>query len=157
MKKSLIPKTKDHRLEGFLYPVTKAHSVMYYLSNAMNALEVVAVEGRSIRGAVWQESVQESVGRAVVVKRMPFLVVHSRDSDCPSVQSSQLSDRVLAAECTDAGNDEQSSVVGQYNSAVGRAVAGQRLQLQSLRRGTQRPWSPISRQRSRAFTPERRV
>lgn len=115
---------------------------------------MVPAVGTSIRAAVWQEGVQEYVGRAMMAKDTPFLVVRSRDSDHPVAQSSQLSDRVLAAECTGADNDEQPSAAGEDNSAVGH-VAGRRLQLQSLRRGTRRPWSPISGQRSRAFIPEK--
>lgn len=91
------------------------------------------------------------MARATVVEHMSFLVARSGYSDCPLVQSSQLPDRVPAAECTDADNDEGSSVAGWYNAALGRLVVGRRWPLQSLRRETRRLLSPISERRSRAI------
>ena len=93
--------------------------------------------GTSIRAVVCLGHAQESVDQARVVKRTPFLVPGSGCSDYPSVQSSPLSGRVLAARYTDADNDEQSSVVEEHSSAVGQLVAGQQLQIQSLRREMQ--------------------
>jgi hypothetical protein len=79
----------------------------------MNALEAAVVAGRSTRAAVWWEDAQGSAGLATTVKHMPFLVVaRSTYSDYPSVQSSRSSDQVLAAQCTDAGNDGESSAAG---------------------------------------------
>jgi len=95
------------------------------------------VVGTSTRAVAWLEGVQESVGQAVVAKHMPFLVARSEYSDYPLVQSSQLFGPVLAARCTDAGNDEESSVAGEHNSVAGWVVAGWQLQIQSLRRETQ--------------------
>ena len=132
VKGSLIPKTKAHQLGVFSYSATK---VQYrpYLSKIINILAVV-VAGTSVRAAVWLEGAQESVDQARAVKRTPFLVARSGCNDYPSVQSSPLSGRVLAARCTDADNDEQSSAAGEHSSAVGRVVAEQHLQIQSLRR-----------------------
>ena len=97
---------------------------------------MVAVVGTSTQAAAWLEDAQECVDQAVVAKHTPFLVARSGYSDYPLVQSSQLSGRVLAARCTDADNDEESSVGGEHNSAAGQ-VAGWHLRIQSLRRGTQ--------------------
>lgn len=122
---SQILKTRDRRLEGFL------------------CFGVVVVAGTSTQVVVWLEDAQESVARAMVVEHMSFLVARSGYSDCPLAQSSQLPDRVPAAECTDADNDEGSSVAGWYNAALGRLVVGRRSPLQSLRRETRRLLSPI--------------
>jgi hypothetical protein len=64
-------------------------------------------------------------------------VARSGYSDYPSVQSSQLSDRVLAAQGTDADNGEESSVAVWDNVAGVQVVVGQRLRFQSLQRETQ--------------------
>ena len=72
----------------------------------------------------------------MLAKRTPFLVARSEYNDYPSAQSSQLLGRVLAARCTDSGNDEESLVAGEHNSAAGQVVA-EHLQSQSLRRETQ--------------------
>lgn len=65
---------------------------------------------------------------------MPFLAVDSRDSDCPSVQPSQLPDRAQVMQGTDVDSDEEPSAARPDSSAVVRAVAERRLQLQNLRR-----------------------
>lgn len=107
------------------------------LSKIVNIPGVVAVAGTSTRVVVWLEAAQESVGRATVAKHTPSLVAHSGYNEYPLAQSSQLSGRALAAQCTGADNDEESLVAGEHNSAVGQVVAGQRLPTQSLRRETQ--------------------
>jgi len=117
-KESLSLKTKDHQLEGSL------------------CFEVVAVVGTSTQAVAWLEDVQESVGQATVAKHTPFLVARSEYSDYPLVRSSQPFGPVLAARCTDADNDEESSVAGEHNSAAGRIVVDWQSQFQSLRRGT---------------------
>ena len=144
-KECQIPKTRGHRLEGFLDSTTKVHR-SHHLSKIIDVLEVVAVVGKSTRAAVLFGDAQESVDRATVAKHMPFLVGRSGYSDFPSVLSSQSSDRVLAGPDTGAENDEESLVGGWDNAAEGRVVVGGRSQIQSLRRGTQRPWFPISEQ-----------
>lgn len=92
--------------------------------------------GTSTRAVAWLEDVQGSVGQAATAKHMPFLVAGSEHSDYPSVRSSQPFGPVLEARCADTGKDEESSVVGEHNSAAGRVV-GWRSQIQSLRRETQ--------------------
>ena len=76
------------------------------------------------------------MGQAATAKHMPSLVAGSEYSDYPSVRSSQPFGPVLEARCADTGKDEESSVVGEHNSAAGRVV-GWRSQIQSLRRETQ--------------------
>lgn len=92
--------------------------------------------GTSTRAAAQLEDAPESVDQAMLARRTPFLVAGSGYSDYPSAQSSRLPGRVPAARGTDAGNDEESLVAGEHNSAAGQVVAEQ-LQIQSLRRETQ--------------------
>lgn len=113
VKESQIPKTKVHRLEGFLDSTTKVRSSMSpSFTKVVNVLEVLAAVGKSVRAAEWPEGAQEYVGQATLAKHTPFLVAHSGYSDYPLVQSSQLSDRVLAMRYTGADSDEGSSVAG---------------------------------------------
>jgi len=86
--------------------------------------EVVVAAGTSKWAAVLLGAAQEFVDRATVAKNMVFLVARSECSDYRSVQSSQSSGRVLAARCTGVGNDEESSVAGEHNSAMERMPAG---------------------------------
>ena len=134
VKECRIPRTKGHRLEGFLYSTTKVHRC-HHFSKVIHVL-VVAVVGRSTRAVVMFADAQESVDQATVVKHMLFLVARSGQSDHPSVRSSPSPDRVLAGWDTGAESDEESSVGGWDNAAGGQAVVGG-VQSQSLRRGTQ--------------------
>jgi len=128
VKECQIPKTKVHRLEGFL---------------DLEVVVVVVVVGRSTRVAVWLEGAPESADQAALVKHRPSLVARLGCSDYPSVPSLRWSDQVLAGRYTGADNDEESSVAGWGNAAGERVVVEGRSQIQSLRRGTPRPWSPI--------------
>lgn len=80
--------------------------------------------GTSTQVVAWWEDAQEFEDRATVEGYTPFLVAGLEDNEGPTVQSSQLPDRVLAALCTDVDNGEESSVSGEDNSATGRFVAG---------------------------------
>lgn len=132
-KENQIPKTKDHRLGVFSYSAMKAHpSMPPSFKRMINLPEVAAVAGTSTRAVVWWEGAQESEDQVTVEGYTPFLVAGSEDSDHQLAQSSQLPDRVLAAQCTDVDNDEESFVGGEDSSAAGRVV-GLRLQPQSRR------------------------
>ena len=145
MKECQIPKTKGHRLEGFLDSTTKVHQ-RHHLSKVMYILEVVAEADRSTPAAAWVEDAQESADQAAVVEHTPFLVARLGYNDYPLVRPSQSSDRVLAGRYTDVDNDVGSLVAGLDNAAGGWVVVEEGSQIQSLRRETQRPWSPISEQ-----------
>ena len=136
VKECQTQKTKGRRLEGFLDSTTKVHRC-HHLSKMIDVLEVVAVVGRSKRAAVLLGDVQGSVDQATVAKHTPFLVARSGYNDYPLVQSSRLSDRVLAGQYTGAGSDEKLSVGGWDNVAGRQVVVEGRSQIQSLRRGTQ--------------------
>lgn len=137
VKANPIRKMTVRPLEVFSCSAATSHSGSPQSLKITNRPEVLVVVGTSKSAAVSLEGAQEFADQAMVAKRMGSLVARSEYTDYRSVQSSQSSGRVLAAQCTGAGSGEGSLVVAEHNSAMALPAAARHLRIQSRPRETQ--------------------